>query len=361
MFDETELSAVVPCYNEEDSIAELYARLTKACQASVGDNYEIVLVNDGSNDRTWLMTVDLSKKDRHIVGLNLSRNHGHQLALTAGLAISNGRRIFIIDGDLQDPPELLAPMMERLDAGVDVVFGQRRRRKGETAFKRFTAAIFYRILNYMTEFPIPRDSGDFRLITRRALDALLAMPEQFRFVRGMMSWIGYRQEALAYDRASRFAGSTNYSFSKMLQLAIDAITGFSIRPLRLASHLGIALSVLSLPLIGYVLISWGTGRTIEGWTSVMAVVVLIGGVQLLVLGLIGEYLGRTYMQTKSRPLFVIQDIVGQVDMLQIERANKIGFYQSVSRMDHPAGVSAPTEENSHISATNGDIEAAENE
>lgn len=327
------LSAVVPCYNEEDCIAELYARLSAACVEAGELSYEIILVNDGSKDKTWSLIKQLSESDPHVVGVNLSRNHGHQLALTAGLTVANGQKIFIIDADLQDPPELLIPMMAQLNDGADVVFGQRRKREGETVFKRVTASIFYRFLDRMTEFPIPRDTGDFRLITRRALEALLAMPEQFRFVRGMISWIGFRQEACIYDRASRYAGTTNYPFTKMLRLAIDAITGFSTKPLRLASHLGIMLALFSIPLIAYIIISWISGEAVEGWTSLMAIVVVLGSVQMLVLGLIGEYLGRTYIQTKARPLFIVQDILGHLSEEQIARVNQMGFFQFIPQID----------------------------
>jgi glycosyltransferase involved in cell wall biosynthesis len=325
------VSAVVPCFNEEACIGELYTRLSAACRDSAGESYEIVLVNDGSKDRTWQLIEDLARTDSHVVGVNLSRNYGHQLALTAGLSAAAGQRVFIIDGDLQDPPEMLAPMMERIDAGIDIVFGQRRRRERETHFKLATAAVFYRILDYLTEFPIPRDTGDFRLISRRALDALLAMPEPYRFVRGMFCWIGYPQEAYLYDRTRRFAGTTKYPLTKMFGLAIDAVTGFSIVPLRLASHLGILLALLSIPLISYVVIGWISGNTVEGWTSLMAVVVILGSVQMLVLGLIGEYLGRTYMQTKGRPLFVVQDVVGPIGEAQYARINRVGFFYGFVR------------------------------
>ncbi len=327
------VSAVVPCYNEEDCINELYGRLSQACSEATQGSYEVVLVNDGSKDRTWPLIEQLSQADPRIIGVNLSRNYGHQLALTAGLSIASGERIFIIDADLQDPPELLVPMMARVDSGVDVVFGQRRKREGETAFKRFTASVFYRFLDHMTEFPVSRDTGDFRLMTRRALNALLAMPEQYRFVRGMVSWIGFRQEAFIYDRASRFAGTTNYPLAKMVGLAIDAITGFSIKPLRLASHIGIGLALLSIPLIIYVLIGWFSGGAVEGWTSLMAIVVVLGSIQLLVLGLIGEYLGRTYMESKGRPLFIIQDIVGRLYDQRLTGMNHLGFFQAPLQTD----------------------------
>ena len=227
------LSVVVPCYNEEDGIRELHQRVTAACQACVGNAYELVLVNDGSSDASWKLMCELSELDKNVVAVNLSRNHGHQLALSAGLQMCRGERVFIIDADLQDPPELLPKMMERMDDGCDVVFGQRIKSEGETAFKKASAFAFYRLLNRMVDIDIPRDTGDFRLMSRRALDILNSMPEHHRFIRGMVSWIGMRQEALPYERAARFAGETKYPLSKMIRFAIDAITGFSVRPLRL--------------------------------------------------------------------------------------------------------------------------------
>lgn len=320
------LSVIVPCYNEEDCLHELYGRLTATCKKIVGDDYEIIFVDDGSKDTTWSIVQQLAAQDNHVIGVNLSRNHGHQLALTAGLTISAGDRIFIIDADLQDPPELLGPMMKQMDNGVDVVYGQRNKREGETIFKRGAAALFYRLLDGLTDIEIPSDTGDFRLMNRRALETLLAMPEDFRFVRGMVSWIGYRQEPLFYDRAARYAGSTKYPFGKMLRLAFDAVTGFSIQPLRIASHLGIALALLSIPLILYISVSWLQGHTVQGWTSLMAVVVTLGSVQMFVLGMIGEYLGRTYMQTKRRPLFIIQDLVGRRTDESCTHVNRLGHF-----------------------------------
>ncbi len=303
------LSTVVPCYNEEECIDELYQRLTAVSAQAAGDDYEIVFVNDGSRDRTWDRVAEFAAKDSRVVGIDLSRNHGPQLALTAGLQICRGERIFIIDADLQDPPELLIQMMEIMDRGVDVVYGQRATRAGETWIKRTMAAMFYRVLRGLTDIEIPLDTGDFRLMNRRALDVLLSMPEQHRFVRGMVSWIGLTQQPLVYDRSERFAGVTKYPFRKMLNFAADAITGFSIRPLRLASHIGVGLGFFGLFLLGYTLYSWLFLKTVEGWASLMTVVVIIGSVQMFVLGLMGEYLGRVYMETKRRPLFVIREIV----------------------------------------------------
>src|SRR5262245_17519252 len=261
------LSAVVPCYNESENIDELYRRLSPVCAEVAGESYEIVLINDGSRDATWSKIGRLCLTDRHVVGVNLARNYGHQLALTAGLMVCSGERILIIDADLQDPPEMLPTMMARMDDGCDVVYGQRRSRAGETWFKKTTARLFYRLLDSIIEFKIPLNTGDFRIMSRRTLDVLLSMPEQHRFVRGMVSWIGLRQEAILYDRAARFAGETNYPFNKMLRFAFDAITGFSTQPLRVASYLGIAFGVCSLLMLAYILGSWVSGHTIEGWTS----------------------------------------------------------------------------------------------
>ena len=270
-----------------------------------------MLVNDGSRDASWAMMRDLASADPHVLAVNLSRNHGHQLALTAGLDLCGGERILIIDADLQDPPELLPAMLETMRSqGADVVYGVRRSRRGETAFKRATAHGFYRLLSRATEVDIPLDTGDFRLMSRRALDALLAMPEQARFIRGMVAWIGFKQLPIAYDREERFAGETKYPLSKMVRFALDALTSFSSAPLKLASHAGLALSAGSLLLILYIAYAWLSGRSIAGWTSLMLVVVILGAVQMFVLALMGEYIGRLYNQAKQRPLYIVQEVAG---------------------------------------------------
>ena len=305
------LSIVVPCYNEEACLAALHHRLGAAARSSVGEDFEIVLVNDGSRDGTWPMMKGLAASDPHVVGINLSRNHGHQLALTAGLDLARGDLILVIDADLQDPPELLADMISTMRSeNADVVFGVRKSRKGETAFKRATAHGFYRLLARATEVDIPLDAGDFRLMSRRALDVLLAMPEQARFIRGMVAWIGFRQVPILYDRDERFAGETKYPLGKMLRFAFDALTGFSSAPLKLASHAGLALSVGSVLIVLYILYAWLSGRSIQGWTSLMFVVVVLGAVQMFVLALMGEYIGRLYNEAKSRPLYIVQEIAG---------------------------------------------------
>lgn len=306
---ELKLSVVVPCFNEEDGINELYRRVVAVCESQVGDSYELVLVNDGSRDATWRLIGALSRNDRHVVGINLSRNHGHQLALSAGLQMCRGERVFILDADLQDPPELLPQMMARMDDGCDVVFGQRIKREGETAFKKATAFVFYRLLNRIVDIDIPRDTGDFRLMSRRAVNVLNSMPEHHRFIRGMVSWIGLRQEALPYERAARFAGETKYPLAKMIRFALDAITGFSIRPLRIASYSGLVFGFITLLLLAYVIINYFAGHSVEGWTSLAVIVLALGSAQLFVAGVLGEYLGRLYIESKGRPLYVIQEVL----------------------------------------------------
>ncbi len=307
----TALSIVVPCFNEEECVRLLHERLSGAARMSFGEDYEIILVNDGSKDRTWPIMQEMSAADPHLTCVNLSRNHGHQLALTAGLDLARGRRILIVDADLQDPPELLAPMLEVMEReGADVVYGVRRSRAGETKFKRATAHAFYRLLSSATEIDIPLDAGDFRLMSRRALDVLLAMPEQARFVRGMVAWIGFKQLPFPYDRAERAAGESKYPLGKMIRFALDALTGFSSAPLKLASHAGLLLSLSSVLIILYIFFAFATGRNIQGWTSLMLVVVVLGAVQMFVLAMMGEYIGRLYSQSKQRPLYIVQDIAG---------------------------------------------------
>ena len=307
----TVLSIVVPCFNEQDCLSALHERLSAAARQAVGEDYEIVLVNDGSRDASWEMMRNMAAEDSHVTAVNLSRNHGHQLALTAGLDLCRGEIILIIDADLQDPPEALSGMIEVMRTeDADVVYGVRRSRSGETAFKRATAHGFYRLLSRATDVDIPVDTGDFRLMSRRALDALLAMPEQARFIRGMVAWIGFKQAPFVYDRHERFAGETKYPFKRMLRFALDALTGFSSAPLKLASHVGLWLSVGSVILILYIAYAWTAGRNIPGWTSLMLIVVIIGAVQMFVLALMGEYIGRLYNESKRRPLYIVQEVAG---------------------------------------------------
>ncbi|MDO7841604.1 glycosyltransferase family 2 protein [Sphingomonas immobilis] len=307
------LSIVVPCYNEAACLDQLHARVSAAARASVGEDFELVFINDGSKDDSWGVMQRLSAADPHLVAINLSRNHGHQLALTAGLDLCSGAQILIIDADLQDPPELLVDMRRAMvEQQADVVYAVRRKREGESLFKKATAAAFYRLLDRVTDTAIPLDTGDFRLMSRRALDAFLSLPEQARFIRGMVAWVGFRQVPFVYDRAERFAGETNYPLGKMIRLALDAVTGFSTTPLRLASHLGLWLTAASLLLFLYIAIGFFTGSAVAGWTSTMLVVVLLGAFQMFVLGMIGEYLGRLYVESKRRPLYLVADVAGPV-------------------------------------------------
>jgi glycosyltransferase involved in cell wall biosynthesis len=331
----TGLSIVVPCFNEEACLAELHQRLGAAARAAVGEDYELVLVNDGSRDGSWGAMQRMTEADPKVVAINLSRNHGHQLALTAGLDLCRGKTIMIIDADLQDPPELLGPMLHAMrESGADVVYGVRRSRAGETAFKRATAHGFYRLLSRATEVDIPLDAGDFRLMSRRALDALLAMPEQARFIRGMVAWIGFRQVPFAYDRQERFAGETKYPFGKMLRFALDALTSFSSAPLKLASHAGLLLSIGSVLLVLYIAYAWLVGHSIQGWTSLMLVVVVLGAVQMFVLALMGEYIGRLYNEAKGRPLYIVQEIAGGAK----REAGRLGYLaDATANKDKPGG------------------------
>jgi dolichol-phosphate mannosyltransferase len=330
----TGLSIVVPCFNEEACLPMLHERLTAAARAAVGEDYDIVLINDGSRDGSWAIMASLAAGDPHLTAINLSRNHGHQLALTAGLDLCRGGRVLIIDADLQDPPELLTEMLATMDCEqADVVYGVRKSRAGETAFKRATAHGFYRLLSRATEVEIPVDTGDFRLISRRALDALLAMPEQARFIRGMVAWIGFKQVPLPYDRDQRFAGETKYPLSKMIRFALDALTSFSSAPLKLASHAGFILSFGSLLLTAYIAYAWASGHSIQGWTSLMLVVVVLGAIQMFVLALMGEYIGRLYNEAKQRPLYIVQEIAGGE-----AREGRLGYVaDATANSDKPGG------------------------
>jgi polyisoprenyl-phosphate glycosyltransferase len=302
------LSIVIPCYNEEAGLEELHRRVSLAATTEVGGAYEVILVNDGSTDGSWGALASLAERDRHVVCINLSRNHGHQMALSAGLGLCRGRRVLVLDADLQDPPELLPAMMQKMDEGFDVVYGQRQVRHGETLFKKASAKLFYRLLDKLSNVVIPRDTGDFRLMSRRVTEHLVAMPEQYRFIRGMVSWVGFRQAPLPYQREGRFAGETHYPLRKMIRLAIDAATSFSIVPLRFASMMGVLVGLMGLVALGFAILSWMTGTTIRGWTSLAAIVLIPSSIQLFMLGIFGEYLGRMYMENKRRPLYIIDEI-----------------------------------------------------
>lgn len=303
------LSVVVPCYNEEQGIAELYRRVTATCREAVGDKYEFVLVNDGSRDHTWPMIEDFANKDPHIVGVKLSRNFGHQMALTAGLELTKGERIFILDADLQDPPELLPDMMKAMDNGADVVHGQRLKREGETWFKKATALFFYRLLYRISDLEIPLDTGDFRLMSYRVKEGLRKMPEKQRYIRGMVTWLGYKQVSIPYIRQKRYAGATKYPLLKMISFALDAITSFSISPMRISVLFALFSAFSSFCLVVYVLLSWLTREAVPGWASLGAIITSFGAIQLLMLGITGEYVGRVYVEVKNRPQYLVDKLI----------------------------------------------------
>jgi dolichol-phosphate mannosyltransferase len=304
------LSVVAPCFNEAGNLIEFHRRVTAVC-TGLGA-WELILVNDGSTDTTLDLIQDLVRRDPHVVGINLARNYGHQIALTAGLRFGTGEYILILDADLQDPPELLDEMLRLMDQqGADVVYGQRRARAGETWFKTRTALLFYRLMRRLVDIDLPLDAGDFRLMNQRTVAVLNNMPEQHRFIRGMVAWIGLRQVPLLYDRDPRQAGETHYPLHRMIRLAFDAITGFSVMPLRLASLTGAGVGAIGLLLLSYALTGWLTGRVTQGWTSLMSLILILGGAQLLLLGIFGEYLGRLYIEAKRRPLFVVDRVLTQ--------------------------------------------------
>jgi len=303
------ISVVVPCFNEEECLTRTYERLAQACrdlQAKHGAAYEIIFVDDGSKDKTWSLIETLHTSDKNVHGIRLARNFGFQAALAAGLNRSTGTRVMVIDADLQDPPELLVPMWERMtETEASVVYGQRLTREGETWMKKITAAGFYRTLNWITDINIPIDTGDFRLMDRPVVDVINALPENDRFMRGLVTWVGFKQEAYQYHRDQRFAGVTKFNYRRMLLFAIDGITSFSIKPLRLAVFFGGILIVACMFAAAWALFQWGKGEVVPGWASVFIVQLMIGSLQLFMLGMIGEYVGRSFLQGKGRPLFIV--------------------------------------------------------
>lgn len=306
MVEASLISIVVPCFNEEEILPQTLSRVHAAAQAT-GLGYEILLVDDGSADRTWEIIEAEAQRDAHVRGVRLSRNFGHQMALTAGLERARGSEVLVIDADLQDPPELLAAMLAKRAEGFDVIYGRRRSRAGETWFKLVTAKLFYRLIGYLAEVPIPPDAGDFRLMSRRAVNAFLLLPETSRFIRGMVAWIGYAQVAVPYDRQARAAGKTKYSLGRMLRFSADAVTGFSIKPLRAATLASAALLGAAFLIALWALITWLGHGTVRGWTSLIVTILFVGGVQTLILGVIGEYIGRLFLEVKRRPLYLIRN------------------------------------------------------
>ncbi len=304
-----ELSVVVPVFNEQEVINETVSRLKRVLDGMLVE-YEIIFVNDGSRDNTLQILRPVCQEDWRCKLVNFSRNFGHQTAITAGMDVSQGDAVVVIDADLQDPPEVIPEMFKFWREGYEVVYGKRISRKGETAFKKLTASAFYRFLSYMTDVEIPVDTGDFRLLDRKVVDALKRVPERNRYVRGLVSWLGFKQTAFEYVREKRFAGTTKYPLSKMMKLAVDAITSFSVKPLRIAGFLGALLSVVGFIYTLYVIIAKLCGALFSaGWASIICIVLLLGGFILLMLGVMGQYIGRIYDEVRDRPLYIISETV----------------------------------------------------
>ena len=303
-------SVVAPVYNEEETLPVFYERMT-AVMEGLGEPYELVLINDGSRDGSYRALCALRDYDPRVVVVDFSRNFGHQIAISAGLDYARGEAVIIIDSDLQDPPEVIPELAATWRRGAEVVYAQRRGRPGETRFKLLTAAAFYRLIRRLTSVDIPRDTGDFRLLDRKVVDTLVAMKEHHRFMRGLSVWVGFRQEAVHYDRQERYAGETKYPLSKMVRFAIDAITGFSYVPLQLATTLGFVLAGLSLLGIVLAVVLRLLDVAIQGQTTTLIAVLLLGGIQLIFLGVIGEYLGRIYDEVRGRPLYIVRETLGE--------------------------------------------------
>jgi polyisoprenyl-phosphate glycosyltransferase len=302
------LSVVAPVYNERESLPELHRRITDAV-SQLGP-YELVLVDDGSSDGSWDVMLELAARDPNLRLLRLSRNFGHQAALSAGLDAARGAAVVSIDGDLQDPPEVIPELVAKWHDGYDVVYAVRSDRQGEPRLRLAGISLFYRVLHRITPTEIPQNAGDFRLLSRRAADAITAMPERARFLRGMTSWIGFRQTSITYARDARHAGDSKYPLPKLARLAADGITSFSTAPIKLVTGIGFALVVFCIGVLAWTLyVRFFTSDHPQGWTSVIAVVLLLGGVQLLSLGVIGQYVARIFDETKQRPLYLVDEVV----------------------------------------------------
>lgn len=308
------LSVVIPCFNDEEVIEATVQRLKAFCGEVANLDVELIFVNDGSRDRTWGLLKEFARGDSRIKLIGFSRNFGHQVAVTAGIDATSGDAVVLMDSDLQDPPEVIHEMIAKWREGYDVVYGTRYGRAGESGLRLAITRLFYRILNRLSDVPIPLDTGDFRLITRDVVNTLRAMPERDRFIRGMVSWIGFKQTAVQYNRAARFAGKSHYSIRKLLHLAVDGILSFSIKPLRLSVAAGsFSASLALLGILHVLFVRLFTNRWFEGWSAMMIAVLFIGGVQLICLGILGEYVGRIYNEMKQRPLYVVHEYFGFED------------------------------------------------
>lgn len=311
MYKKIKYSLIIPVYNEEDSLDELYNRIFDVSKNFNGE-YEIIFVNDGSQDKSIEVLKRLYANDKRIIIINLSRNFGHQVAITAGMDFASGEAVITMDSDLQDPPEVIPRLIEKWQEGFEVVYGVRDERKGESIFKKITAKIFYRILNKMSNIKIPLDTGDFRLMDKKVVDVLKEIREENRYMRGLTSWVGFSQIGIVYKRDARFAGRTKYPLGKMIKLALDAFVSFSGLPLKMATYIGFLISFLSFIYLFYILwLKIFTAELIQGWSSLITAVLFIGGIQLICLGIIGEYIGRINNEVKRRPLYVVRNIISK--------------------------------------------------
>jgi dolichol-phosphate mannosyltransferase len=317
------LSLIVPVFNEEQVLSTFYDRAKATLNGVIGCRHELIFVDDGSKDLTPQLLAELSRRDDSVVVVRLSRNFGHQVAITAGLDIAQGDAVVIIDADLQDPPEVIHQFVAKWREGYDVVYAVRKRRKGETRMKLATAKYFYRLLRFLTKTEIPADVGDFRLLGRRAAVALRGLREHDRFVRGLVSWIGFQQIGIYYERDQRYAGTTKYSWRKMISFATDALTSFSTAPLRLATWLGYFTAFVAVMYLASVFVQWWVGITVPGFATTMVALLFIGSVQLICLGIIGEYIGRVFVATKGRPLYLIDRVYREGVEYRMAGANSI--------------------------------------
>lgn len=310
------ISVVVPIYFEEDLLDELHRRLIEALdRLTPRYRYEIIFVDDGSTDRSLEMLRDYAEHDSRIRVLAFSRNFGHQIAITAGTDAAKGDAVVVIDGDLQDPPEVIEQMVEKWEEGYEVVYGQRGERVGESAFKRKTATLFYRLINRLSDFDLPLDTGDFRLMDRVVVDQLIAMREENRYIRGMVTWVGFRQYALQYRRDARYAGQTKYTFRKMIKLALDGVTSFSSKPLILSTYVGLLTAFVGFLYLGWIVLAriLNPDSALPGYASLTVIILFLGGVQLISIGVMGSYIGRIFYESKGRPLYIVAREFGSDD------------------------------------------------
>jgi glycosyltransferase involved in cell wall biosynthesis len=305
------ISIIVPVFNEEDNINVLYERVRQVVKDY---EYEIIFVNDGSKDKTEMLVNRICEQDKNVKLINFARNFGHQIAITAGMDYCKGDAVIVIDADLQDPPEMIPKLIEKYNEGYHVVYAVRKKRKGETLFKKATAKIFYRLLKSITDIDIPVDTGDFRLISREVCDVLKSMKEKNRFVRGLVSWVGFNQIGIEYVRDERYAGETKYPLKKMIKFSLDGISSFSTKPLKLSISLGFIMTIIAFIYAIYAIINKLFFNGVQsGWTSIIVLIILIGGIQMIMLGIVGEYIARIFDESKQRPLYVVRSVVNNED------------------------------------------------